>query len=67
MLVENFKPGTMEKWDLGPEQVQQLHPGLIYTRVSGYGQDGPLASKPGFASACEVADILTGAVPCQQS
>jgi crotonobetainyl-CoA:carnitine CoA-transferase CaiB-like acyl-CoA transferase len=53
VLVENFKPGTMEKWGLGPEQLKQQRPDLIYTRVSGYGQTGPYASKPGFASVCE--------------
>jgi crotonobetainyl-CoA:carnitine CoA-transferase CaiB-like acyl-CoA transferase len=53
VLIENFKPGTMEKWGLGPEQLKTLRPDLIYTRVSGYGQTGPYASKPGFASVCE--------------
>ncbi|HEY5809057.1 MAG TPA: CaiB/BaiF CoA-transferase family protein, partial [Povalibacter sp.] len=50
---ENFKPGTMEKWGLGPDKLKQLRPELIYARVSGYGQTGPYASKPGFASVCE--------------
>lgn len=53
VLVENFRPGRMEAWGLGPDVFTQSHPQLIYTRVSGYGQDGPYASKPGFASACE--------------
>lgn len=53
ILVENFKPGTMEKWRLGPEDLKALRPDLIYARVSGYGQTGPYASKPGFASVCE--------------
>ncbi len=53
ILLENFRPGTMEKWGLGPEQFKQSHPELIYTRVSGYGQSGPYSSRPGFASACE--------------
>jgi crotonobetainyl-CoA:carnitine CoA-transferase CaiB-like acyl-CoA transferase len=53
VLIENFKPGTMEKWGLGPEHLKALRPDLIYTRVSGYGQTGPYASKPGFASVCE--------------
>ena len=53
VLVENFRPGVMEKWGLGPEQFQDSHPGLIYARISGYGQDGPYAGKPGFASVCE--------------
>ena len=53
VLVENFRPGTMEKWGLGPAQLWEKNPGLIYARISGYGQDGPYASKPGFASVCE--------------
>ena len=53
VIVENFKPGTMEKWGLGPDTFQVSNPGLIYARISGYGQNGPYASRPGFASVCE--------------
>lgn len=53
ILVENFRPGRMESWGLGPEEIKKINPDLIYTRVSGYGQDGPYSSRPGFASACE--------------
>ena len=53
VLVENFRPGIMESWGLGPDTLKPLNPGLIYARVSGYGQTGPYASKPGYASACE--------------
>jgi len=53
VLIENFRPGTMEKWGLSPEALGERNPDLIYTRVSGYGQSGPLASQPGFASVCE--------------
>jgi crotonobetainyl-CoA:carnitine CoA-transferase CaiB-like acyl-CoA transferase len=53
VLIENFKPGTMEKWGLGPQTLKNLRPDLIYARVSGYGQDGPYASRAGFASVCE--------------
>ncbi|UCG71476.1 MAG: CoA transferase [Chromatiales bacterium] len=53
VIVENFRPGTMEKWGLGPEVLRGANPGLIYARISGYGQTGPYASKPGFASVCE--------------
>jgi crotonobetainyl-CoA:carnitine CoA-transferase CaiB-like acyl-CoA transferase len=53
VLIENFKPGTMEKWGLGPDELKASKPDLIYTRVSGYGQTGPYAAKPGFASVCE--------------
>ena len=53
VLIENFRPGVMEKWGLSPEALKQHNPALVYTRVSGYGQSGPLASRPGFASVCE--------------
>jgi len=53
VLVENFRPGVMEKWGLGPADLWGDNPGLIYGRISGYGQDGPYAAKPGFASVCE--------------
>lgn len=53
VLIENFRPGVMEDWDLGPEQVKQTNPGLVYARISGYGQSGPYSQKPGFASVCE--------------
>ncbi len=53
VIVENFRPGTMEKWALGPDDFKESNPGLIYARISGYGQTGPYASRPGFASVCE--------------
>ena len=53
VLVENFRPGTMERWGLGPAAIRKTNPGIIYARVSGYGQDGPYSSRPGYASVCE--------------
>jgi crotonobetainyl-CoA:carnitine CoA-transferase CaiB-like acyl-CoA transferase len=53
VVIENFKPGRMEKWGLGPEELKANNPGLVYTRISGYGQTGPYAPKPGYASVCE--------------
>lgn len=53
VLIENFRPGVMEKWGLGPADLWKDNPALIYARISGYGQDGPYAAKPGFASVCE--------------
>lgn len=53
VLIENFRPGVMEKWGLGPEVFKEIYPQLVYARISGYGQDGPMAQKPGFASVCE--------------
>ena len=53
VVIENFRPGTMENWGLGPDSFSEDNPGLVYTRISGYGQTGPYASKPGYASVCE--------------
>lgn len=53
VLIENFRPGTLERWGLGPDRLHDVHPGLVIARVSGYGQTGPYASRPGFASAGE--------------
>ncbi|KAK7472004.1 hypothetical protein VKT23_000111 [Stygiomarasmius scandens] len=53
VLIENFKPGTLEKWALGPSNLHPYNPSLIFTRVSGYGQTGPWAPRPGYASVCE--------------
>jgi crotonobetainyl-CoA:carnitine CoA-transferase CaiB-like acyl-CoA transferase len=53
VLVENFRPGVMEEWELGPEHIKAVNAQLIYARISGYGQTGPYAHKPGFASVCE--------------
>jgi crotonobetainyl-CoA:carnitine CoA-transferase CaiB-like acyl-CoA transferase len=53
VVIENFRPGVVESWGLGPEDFKNSNPGLVYARISGYGQDGPYASRPGFASVCE--------------
>jgi crotonobetainyl-CoA:carnitine CoA-transferase CaiB-like acyl-CoA transferase len=53
VLVENFRPGTLERWGLGPDELHAVNPGLIVARVSGYGQTGPYADRAGFASAGE--------------
>lgn len=53
VLIENFSPGVMERWEMGPVQMRELNPSLVYARISGYGQDGPYAGRPGFASVCE--------------
>ena len=53
VVIENFRPGVMESWNLGPENFKESNPGIIYARISGYGQTGPYANKPGFASVCE--------------
>lgn len=53
VVIENFRPGVMEAWGLGPEDIKKTNPNIVYARISGYGQTGPYASKPGFASVCE--------------
>lgn len=53
VLVENFRPGTLEKWGLGPEVLRSINPGLIMVRVTGFGQDGPYAGRPGFGTLAE--------------
>ncbi len=53
IVVENFRPGAMEQWGLGPDAVKAINPGIIYARISGYGQDGPFSKKPGYASVTE--------------
>jgi len=53
VVIENFRPGVMESWNLGPDEIKRSNPKLVYARISGYGQTGPYASKPGFASVCE--------------
>ncbi|HLR85619.1 MAG TPA: CoA transferase [Nocardioidaceae bacterium] len=50
VLVENFRPGTLERWGLSPERLWELNPGLIITRVTGFGQEGPYAQRAGYGS-----------------
>jgi formyl-CoA transferase len=50
MVLENFRPGTMERWGLGYEELSRDNPGLIMIRVSGYGQTGPYAKRAGYAA-----------------
>ena len=48
VLIENFRPGTLEGWGMSPEELHRLNPGLIIARISGYGQTGPYRDLPGF-------------------
>jgi formyl-CoA transferase len=57
VLIENFRPGAMEAWGLGPDTLQALNPRLIMLRISGYGQTGPYRDKPGFGV---VAEAMSG-------
>jgi len=53
VLIENFRPGTLEAWGLDPKDLLELNPGLIILRISGYGQTGPYKDKPGFGVVAE--------------
>src|SRR5438094_1863700 len=53
IVIENFRPGTLEKWGLGWEHLSALNPRLIMVRISGYGQSGPYRERPGFAAIAE--------------
>jgi crotonobetainyl-CoA:carnitine CoA-transferase CaiB-like acyl-CoA transferase len=53
VVTENFRPGTLERWNIGFERMQEVNPGIILARISGYGQTGPYAKRAGFASVSE--------------
>lgn len=53
VLVENFRPGTLERLGLGPDMLHDANPDLVITRITGFGQDGPYAGRPGFATIAE--------------
>lgn len=53
VLLENFRPGMLEKWGLGPAVLNEANPDLVITRISAYGQTGPLSARPGFAAVAE--------------
>lgn len=57
VLIENFRPGTMERWGLGYEALAEQNPGLIMVRISGYGQTGPYARRPGYGT---IAEAMSG-------
>ncbi|GAA1765977.1 CoA transferase [Nocardioides hankookensis] len=53
VLVENFRPGTLERWGLSPDELRELNPGLVVARVTGFGQTGPYAARAGFGTLAE--------------
>jgi crotonobetainyl-CoA:carnitine CoA-transferase CaiB-like acyl-CoA transferase len=57
LLVEGFRPGTMEHWGLGPEELLEVNPGLVMLRYSGFGQTGPYRDRPGFGT---IAECMSG-------
>jgi formyl-CoA transferase len=58
LLIENFRPGRLEEWNLDPAALMESNPGLIVVRISGYGQTGPLRDQPGFGTIAEAAGGL---------
>ena len=57
MLIEGFRPGTLERWNIGPEQLHEQNPGLVILRYSGFGQTGPYRDRPGFGT---IAECMSG-------
>ncbi|OLF14531.1 acyl-CoA transferase [Actinophytocola xinjiangensis] len=53
VLVENFRPGTLERWGIGPDRLHEVNPGLVIVRVTGFGQTGPYAGRAGFGTLAE--------------
>ncbi len=53
VFIENFRPGTLERWNLSPDRLRQINPNLVIARVTGFGQFGPYANRPGFGTLAE--------------
>src|SRR3569833_2887174 len=64
IVIENFRPGTLEAWNLGWEVLSRLNPALILVRVSGFGQTGPYRDRPGFAAIAESMGGLRSLAGC---
>lgn len=60
VLIENFRPGTLERWGLGPDVLEEINPRLVVLRISGFGQTGPYARKPGFGTLAESISGVAG-------
>jgi formyl-CoA transferase len=63
VVIENFRPGTLERWGLGPDRLAEVRPDVVLVRVSGYGQTGPYRDRPGFGAVAEALGglrLLTG-------
>ena len=57
MLIENFRPGTLERWGIGPAELHAANPRLVIARVTAFGQFGPMARRPGFGT---IAEAMSG-------
>ncbi|MGH3274616.1 MAG: CaiB/BaiF CoA transferase family protein [Streptosporangiaceae bacterium] len=67
VVVENFRPGTLEKWGLGPDRLREASPGLVLVRLTGFGQAGPYSGRAGFGTIAEAMSgfaYLTGCAEC---
>ncbi|MBE8147195.1 CoA transferase [Brevibacterium casei] len=53
IVLENFRPGTLEKWGIGPDVLEEVNPEIILVRISAFGQTGPMSARPGFAAVAE--------------
>src|ERR1041384_496460 len=53
VIVENFRPGTLERWGLGFERLREANPGIVLVRITGFGQTGPYSARPGFGTLAE--------------
>lgn len=63
VVIENFRPGTLERWNIGPKQLDEVNPQLVLARVTGFGQEGPYRHRPGFGTLAEAMSgfaVLTG-------
>jgi crotonobetainyl-CoA:carnitine CoA-transferase CaiB-like acyl-CoA transferase len=57
VVVENFRPGTLERWGIGPDRLQEVNDGVVLVRVTGFGQHGPYSGRPGFGT---IAEAMSG-------
>jgi crotonobetainyl-CoA:carnitine CoA-transferase CaiB-like acyl-CoA transferase len=59
VIIENYRPGTLERWGLGPDVIKSVEPKAVMLRISGFGQDGPYKNRPGFGRVAEAMSGLT--------
>ncbi len=57
IVIENFRPGTLERWNVGYEDLMEVNPGIVMVRISGFGQDGPYSHRPGYGT---IAEAMSG-------
>lgn len=66
-VIENFRPGTLERWGIGPEKLKEVNPDLVLTRITGFGQDGPYSPRPGFGTLAEAMGGIASPSSCPRS